>query len=105
MTPLFNPFDFLRPTLAISRMMVEAQQVIMLRMAGMAGVWQMGPAENQRMMDEKVEAMTESAQAVYASGMAGDTLSEMAMAGIAPLRDRTRANAKRLISKAGGGAA
>ncbi len=105
MTPLFNPFDFLRPTIEMSRMMVEAQEVILLRMTGLAGVWQMGPAENQRMMDEKVEAMTESAQAVYASGMAGNTAGEMALAGIAPLRDRTRANAKRLTIKAAGGAA
>ena len=68
---MFNPFDLMRPAIEASKMMVEAQQVIALRMAGMAGIWSMGPHENQRMIDEKVDAMTESAKAVIAAEMAG----------------------------------
>ena len=105
MKRLFSPFDLMRPAVEASKMMVEAQQVIVLRMAGMAGVWSMGPAETQRMVDEKVAAMTESAQAVFAAGMAGKSAGAVAMAGIRPLRRRTRANAARLGKKAAGGGA
>ncbi len=105
MKHLFNPFNAMRPAMEASRMMIEAQQVIALRMAGMAGIWSMGPAENQRMVDEKVEAMTESVRAVFVAGMAGKSASSVAMAGIRPLRRRTKANAIRLTKKAGGGGA
>ena len=104
MKHMFNPFDLMRPAIEASKMMVEAQQVIALRMAGMAGIWSMGPHENQRMIDEKVEAMTESAKAVIAAGMVGKSAGAVAMAGIRPLRRRTKANASRLSKKAGGGA-
>ena len=95
-----NPFDFLRPAMEASKMMVEAQQVIALRMAGMAGVWSMGPAENRRMVEEKVAAMTEATQAVVAAGMAGKSAGAVALAAIRPLRRRTKANAARLGNKA-----
>jgi hypothetical protein len=100
-----NPFDFMRPLIEASRMMIEAQQVVALRLAGMAGVWSMGPAENQRMVDEKVDAITESARAVFAAGLAGKSPEAIALAGIRPLRRRTRANAARLGKQAGGGRA
>jgi hypothetical protein len=100
-----NPFDFMRPMIEASRMMVEAQQVIALRMAGMAGVWSMGPAENQRMVEEKVAAMTESAMAAMAAGLSGKSPAAVAMAAIRPVRRRTRANASRLGRKASGGGA
>jgi len=100
MKALFSPFDVLRPVFEASQMMVEAQQVIALRMAGMAGVWSMGPGENQRMVDEKVAAMTLSARAVFAAGMAGKSPGAVALAGIRPLRRRTRANVSRLSKQA-----
>ena len=103
MKHMFDPFDYMRPAIEASKMMVEAQQVIALRMAGMAGVWSMGPHENQRMVDEKVEAMTESVQAVFTAGMAGKTAGAVALAGLQPLRQRTKANASRLSKQAAGG--
>ena len=102
MKHLFNPFDLMRPVFEASKMMIEAQQVILLRMAGMAGAWSMGPHENRMMVKEKVEAMTESAQAVFAAGMAGKSAGSVAMAAIRPLRSRTKANASRLSKKASG---
>ena len=105
MRHVFNPFDFMRPALEVTRMMVEAQQVIVLRMTGMAGVWSMGSEEHQRMVEEKVAAMTESARAVVVAGMAGKSPGTVAMAAIRPLRRRTRANASRLRKKATGGEA
>ena len=104
MKNLFNPFAMLRPAVEASKMMIEAQTVIALRLAGMAGIWPMGPQENRRMVEEKVAAVTESVRAVAVAGMTGRSASAVAMAGIRPLRSRTKANASRLRKKAGGGA-
>jgi len=58
-----TPFDAMRPALEVSRMLIEAQQVIALRLAGMAGFWPMGQAETSRMVEEKLEAMGERVSA------------------------------------------
>lgn len=83
-------------------MRVEARQVIALRMAGMAGVWSIGPDESRRMVDEKVAALTESVKAAFAAGAAGTSAAAVAMPGIRPLRRRTKANARHLTKMAGG---
>lgn len=81
-------------------MMVEAQQVIALRVAGMAGVWQMRPDETQRMVNEKTFAGQDSMAAAVRVGMAGGTPGDVAMAAMKPLRKRTSANAARLQRQA-----
>lgn len=98
-----TPFDFLRPAMEATQMMVEAQHVITLRLAGMAGFWPMGQAENQRMVDEKVAALQESARAAMKTGMAGGTAGAVVLAAVKPLRRRTRANVARLNAKVAGG--
>lgn len=95
-----SPLDFWRPAIEAGQMLAEAQLVIGLRLAGLAGGWSLPAGEVPRMIGEKLEASTASARAVINSGLAGDSLPEMAMAGLKPLRRRTRANARRLRRKA-----
>ncbi len=99
MFPL-NPFDYLRVTLQAARIMTESQTVIGLRLAGMAGFWQMGDAENARMVTEKMEAGAQAQSAAMRSAMAGGSLSDIATAAMNPVEARTSANAKRLAKKA-----
>ncbi len=103
MARIANPFDFLRPVIESTKMMIEAQQVIAWRMTGMAGLWPMGQAEQQRMVDEKVAAVRESTKAAMRVGMAGGSASAVTLAAVKPLRRRTQANVKRLSAKATGG--
>lgn len=99
---LLSPFDFLRPAMEASQIMAESQMVIGLRLAGMAGFWPMGPAETNRMVSEKFAAGIDSAGAALKSGMAGDSLPDMAMAAMKPYRHKTKSNARRLTRKATG---
>ena len=100
---LMTPFDFMAPMLEASRIMAESQMVIGMRLAGMAGLWPMAPSETNRMMSEKLSAGLDSAHAALRSGMAGGSISDVAMAAMKPVRAKTRANAKRLQRKVTGG--
>jgi hypothetical protein len=67
-----------------------------MRMMGMAGVWSVTPAEDARMMSEKVQALTRAASDSTRVAMAGGSLDKIAAAAIKPIRQKTRANARRL---------
>jgi len=99
---IVTPFDFLAPALEASTMLAEAQMVIGLRLAGLAGFWPMGRAESNRMVTEKLSAGMDSAHAALRAGMAGNSLPDVAMAAMKPLRQKTKSNARRLRRKATG---
>jgi hypothetical protein len=77
-------------------MMVEAQTVIALRMAGLAGLWTLAPGETARMVTEKQAAFAEAAGAVALAAMTGARPERLLDAAVGPLGRRTRANARRL---------
>lgn len=79
-----------------SMMMIEAQRVIAMRVAGMTGGWNVTPAEDGRMVREKTEAAVASASAMVRTAIAGGSAGAVASAGLKPVRRRTRANARRL---------
>lgn len=58
--PVFSPFRYFLPLTEVGFIMVEAQSVVALRMFGMAGLWSVTPQENQRMVQEKVQAMSKA---------------------------------------------
>lgn len=93
---LMTPMDFFAPALEASFIMTEAQMVIGIRLAGMAGLWPMAEKETDQMLSEKLSAGMDSAHAALRSGMAGGNISEVAMAAMKPVRATTRANAERL---------
>lgn len=92
--PMFG--DVFRPALEAGLMLAEAQLVISLRLAGLAGLWPMPPEEGYRMVAEKVAASQASVQAAIMAGMRGGSVGQVATAAIAPYRKHTRANARRL---------
>ena len=99
---MVSPFDYFRPAMEAARIMAESQMVISLRLAGMAGFSPMGQAEMPRMVAEKMQAGLDMGHAAMKAGMAGDSLPDIAMAAMKPVRRRTKANARRLSRKAGG---
>ena len=76
--------------------MVEAQNVIQMRMMGMAGLWSVDSQENSRMVAEKLDAMVQATTNAGNVTMAGGSPDEIAAAAIAPVRNATRANSERL---------
>ena len=89
-----QPTDFVWPAFHAGMMLAEAQVVIALRLWGMAGGWPMGWQEHVRMVTEKAAAAGESGAAMMRA--AGKGPGAVALAGVKPVRRRTRANVKRL---------
>lgn len=89
--------DFFAPAMEAGLMAVEAQLVIAMRLAGLAGLWPVAPEEGLVMVAEKVAAGQDALEAALRAGMRGAGPSQMALATMAPYRARTRANARRLM--------
>ncbi|WP_441869269.1 hypothetical protein [Phaeovulum sp. W22_SRMD_FR3] len=96
MEMVFNPFDAWKLGFEMTRMGVEAQAVIAMRMAGMMGLWATNPAENNRMVREKQVAAAASMMAVGRAAMAGESATNVMRAGLKPIGRKTASNARRL---------
>lgn len=83
-----------------SRIVAESCIVIALRLSGMARLWRMVCAANQRMICETLIAATQATHAAMRAGAAGGSLSDIAMAAMRPVGRHTKANAKRLTKAA-----
>ncbi|MBC7477710.1 MAG: hypothetical protein H7317_06400 [Pseudorhodobacter sp.] len=77
-------------------MMMEAQRVIAMRLGGMSGTWKVGADEDSRMVTEKHQAAVASGQAMMLAAAKGGSVATVALAGLKPVRARTRANNSRL---------
>jgi hypothetical protein len=80
-------------------MLGQANMVIAMRMMGMAGAWNVTPAENKRMVDEKTAAAVASGTAMMKAALSGKDPVAVASAGLTPIARRTGANAKRLVKR------
>jgi|APFEC2959095136_1045048.scaffolds.fasta_scaffold00059_9 hypothetical protein len=94
--PWTAPLTLMRLQVRASVMLMEAGTVIWLRSLGMAGLWNVTPAERSRMVTEKVGAFARSSGAALASAMAGRPAEETVAAMLGPVARKTRANARRL---------
>ena len=81
---------------SVSMMMVEANAIIAMRVLGMGGLWSVTPGERERMVSEKLRAVTRSAQATQRALWQGAGPEAVAAAALAPFRRTTRANMRRL---------
>ncbi|OCX60926.1 hypothetical protein BFP70_15745 [Thioclava sp. SK-1] len=91
-----NPYDGLRLWFDFARMSMEAQSVIAMRVAGMAGFWSVTPSENMRMVTEKQQAAVAAMGAMSQAMLSGKSMDKIASAGLRPVGRKTAANVKRL---------
>ena len=92
----FTTTDFLRTSWAMWRMTTEAQAVMAMRLAGLAGFWALPPGESRRMVDEKSHAFTDSWMAGGRAMAGGATAGATVGAAMAPFSRRVSANRRRL---------
>ncbi|SMO99959.1 hypothetical protein SAMN06265221_1534 [Paracoccus laeviglucosivorans] len=97
-TPFF-PFQFVRVAVNTTIMLSQAQTVIALRMMGMAGFWSVTPAENTRMVQEKLRAGLQAGMAVQHAMLTGKTPVEVAEAALRPVARVTASNSRRLMKR------
>ncbi|MBM3604814.1 MAG: antibiotic ABC transporter [Alphaproteobacteria bacterium] len=94
--PMILPAAQMRLVTQYTRMAIEAQMVIGLRMAGMMGLMTQAPGEPFLMVAEKQAAASESMFAMARASMRGHSPERMLAAGLRPYGKRTRANSRRL---------
>lgn len=94
-----TPFDYLRNGVQLGMMAAEAQTVITMRLWGMGGLWAVTEAENDRMVSEKTQALSQSMINAGLATMAGKRPDQIMAAAIKPMRQKTRANSKRLAKR------
>ena len=99
MNRLGTPAEAMRLAMQSGMMMAEANLVIAMRVMGMGGMWRVTPAENARMVKEKSDAAVASAAAMTRAILAGQSPAKVALAGMKPVRAKTRANATRLAKR------
>jgi hypothetical protein len=91
-----NPLELFKTQMEVSMMLAEAQSFIAVRMMGWSGLWSVTASENDRMVSEKSDAITQSMQGATLAAMTGKRPDEILNAAVNPLRQKARANAKRL---------
>lgn len=80
----------------VARIGLEAQSVIAMRLAGMAGLWNTPPGEMNRMVSEKAFAAIEATSAAAQATLAGQGPIRAFQAGVEEIGRHTAANVKRL---------
>ncbi len=94
-TPV-TPVEALRLGTQFTLLALEAQSVVAMRLWGMAGLWNVAPSENSRMIAEKSTALIASGLAAQQALIRGASPAETMLAAIRPIRRRTGLNARRL---------
>ena len=100
MTRKLSATDLWRTQITFMALAAEANTVIALRTLGMMGLWNTARDEDQRMVSEKSDAFAKSAKATAGAIARGARPDQIAMAGMRPLRHKTKPNLARL-TKAG----
>ncbi len=98
MTPV-TPFDLLRAGFEVTRLGVEANAVIWMRMMGASGAWNTPFDESYRMWREKPQAFTEAMGRGLEAAMRGAPPSGVISASIAPLSRDAANNRARLAER------
>lgn len=83
----------------MTRLAIDLQTIIALRMAGMMGMVSQSPGEPFRMVAEKQAAASEAMMAVMQATSKGASVDRVMSAALRPYSKRTRANSRRLTRK------
>lgn len=81
----------------------EAMMVVSMRSLGMMGLWPVRPDEAMRMFLEKPPAFSDAALAAASAAWRGKRPDQIAVATMAPLTRKARANRRRLSQAKKGG--
>jgi hypothetical protein len=79
-----------------SRIAIDSQRVISIRLLGIAGVLPAKPGENDRMLREKWLALMQASMGAALAMQRGAAPVAIALAATAPVARATRANSRRL---------
>lgn len=99
MAQKLTPLDMWANALQTGMILAEANAVIAMRLWGTAGFWAVTPSENNRMVSEKAGALTRAMWNANTTALRGGGLDQIVAAALKPIRQKTRANARRLAKR------
>ncbi len=91
--------DMWRVGSEMTRLGMEANAVIWMRMMGMAGLWNVSASEDERMLAEKPEAFRDAGMRAGLAAMGGAAPDKIVSAAIKPLTRKAAANRRRLAKR------
>ena len=104
--PFLSPITGQVETFALGLEMLhlagETQTVMVMRLLGLSGLWNVQTTESTRMVAEKPAAFARSAEAAMKAAMGGQRPDQVMAAAVEPLRRKTRANVARLSRRGPG---
>ena len=92
----YQPISPVSLALQATRIGFEAQSVIAMRLAGMAGLWATPPSEFTLMIAEKAQAVVEAAEAATVAALSGRGPDAMLEASMVEIGRHTSGNLERL---------
>ncbi|WP_439123189.1 antifreeze protein [Marivita sp.] len=99
MPRIVTPMDYWVTGMQAGWVLAEAQSVITMRMMGAMGLWSVPKSENKRMLNEKVFAFVKGTTDASRAALAGESPDVIAALAIKPIRQKTRANHRRLTKR------
>lgn len=97
---MFGPtsifLDTMRLGWTVAQLSLDSQEVVTMRLAGLAGLWPLPPGEAMRMVAEKGPAFADAWSSGAMAWAMGETSSAAMDATLDPLHRRARANRQRL---------
>jgi hypothetical protein len=93
---MFNPYAPFKLALEASRIGLDAHLVVMMRVAGIMGLWDTDQQEVTRMVAEKPRAAHQSFVAALSAAQRGETPAQVISAGMAPIGWHAARNLERL---------
>ncbi|WP_292285628.1 antifreeze protein [Marivita sp.] len=93
------PVEYWSNAVQIGLVKAQAQGVIAMRLLGAMGVWSVPPSENSRMLTEKLFAFSKGGQDASRAAWAGENADVIASAAVKPIRQKIRANHRRLTKR------
>ena len=94
-----NVFDYLSAAASVCHLAFEAQNVVALRVMGLAGIWNTPFDESWRMMAEKPKTFLVSGSEGAAALLSGKSPDKVVSATLEPLQQAARDNRVRLSER------
>ena len=88
--------DTMRLGWTVARLSLDSQEVVTMRLAGLAGLWPLPPGEAMRMVTEKGPAFADAWSSGATAWAMGESSTAAMDATLDPLHRRARANRQRL---------
>lgn len=88
--------DLVKTWISLAQLNADAQSVVVMRLMGLSGAWNVPASEKTEMISEKLPAFTESLMSGTLTALSGRGPDRVMQAVLAPISEKASANRTRL---------